>query len=134
MEEKNTTENFKIYVSHHKIKNLQVKEIVVPQNVSLEIVNSYPLERSLQSEAINELVDRTPNWLKMKQEDQLQKIKILLTQESVVYYLNSKGMLADAEEYSSGIDEAGSIVIRAFKTRLSSKEKKIINKALRGKK
>ena len=121
----------KIYVTHHKIKNLKIKELASPQSLSLEIIKNYPLEESMQIESVNQLVDHTTNWMSLDDKEQIRLIENRLLQENVVTYLLNEGYLLNATDYSSGIDSNGTIVVRAFETTLTAKEKRIVEKSFK---
>lgn len=121
----------KIYVTHHKIKNLKIKELAIPQSLSLEIIKNYPLEESMQIESVNQLVDHTTNWMSLDDKEQIRLIENRLLQENVVTYLLNEGYLLNATDYSSGIDSNGTIVVRAFETTLTAKEKRIVEKSFK---
>lgn len=104
-----------IFRSNASHANMKVERFVVPQNSTLIILDIFKLDKDKQERAINKLVDRTPDWLQMTTESQVNLIKLTLSQESVVYYLYETGTIRkDCSMYENSVDENGNIVIDAF--------------------
>lgn len=95
--------------------NMTIERLVVPQSSSFEILETYKLSKKLQERAVHKLVDRTPDWLSLSEEEQHEAIKAVLTLESVAHYLYDEGTIReDCTMYENGFDEDGNIVLDTF--------------------
>lgn len=95
--------------------NMKKDRFVVPQPTTLVICNQYVLKKDSQTTTVNKLVDRTPNWLKMEKEDQLEAIKAALVLQTVAEYLKAKNMIQDScTMFENGFDKDGNVVLDAF--------------------
>lgn len=109
-----------IYISEHKMNNMDMERIVVSNPATKRILDITRLPEKLQEKAVNDLVDRTLNWLELEPEEQTEKIKVVLTIETVFEYLKEKDIIRkNADVGELGIDEEGSVVITVYYTNLS---------------
>lgn len=120
-----------IYLSEHQMNNMKMERIVVSNPAIIKILEGTQLSEKAQEEAVNDLVDRTEDWLDMENEDQIAKIKVVLTQESVVEFLRHQGTIRDkVDVLQVGIDDEGSVVIEAYYTSLNREQRRAAEKAM----
>lgn len=130
-------------IIQHKreVFGMDVHEIIVSE-AAVESILKLPqgrLTKEEQSQAINRLVSRTPDYNELEATDAAEKIIVALTQETVVKYLAITDVIDSSKNditYECGIDEEGSIhvtvmypntprdVRRAIKKQLGEKEMK----------
>ena len=104
-----------VFKTVERYANMLKERFVVPQNVIVEILEDYTLNEDLQKKAVNKMVDRTPHFLDLTEEERLNEIKSILTLESVAYYLLDMGMIQEhCSMYENGFDAEGNIVLDAF--------------------
>lgn len=104
-----------VFKTTQKHANMTIDKFVVPQNMTMQIINDFDLDKGIQSDAINKLVDRTPNWLDLSEEDQKNEIKATLTLETVANYLYHMDFITDkCDMYENGFDKDGNVVLDAF--------------------
>jgi len=120
-----------IFVSEHQMSNMKMERIVVSDPAIKAILKVTQLSQAAQEEAVNLLVARTPEWLDIEPEEQIAKIKAVLTQESVIEYLKVQGTIrSTCDMVEVGIDIEGSIIIEAFYTSLNREQRRLINKSV----
>ena len=118
-----------IFISHETISNMDMDRIMVAGFAVMDILQRTRLSQRAQEEAIDKLVDRTPNWLRLKDEVRIEKIKSTLTQETVLEYLRHEGIVRkNVDMVEVGVDEEGSVVITAFYTKVSRDIRRAIKK------
>lgn len=104
-----------IFRTRDVFSNMKKDRFVIPQPTTLFICQNYVLKKESQSVTVNKLVDRTPNWLKMKQPEQMEAIKAALVLQTVAEYLNAKNMIQeDCTMFENGFDKDGNVVLDAF--------------------
>lgn len=104
-----------VFKTVEEYANMTKERFVVPQNVIVEILKDYTLSEELQKKAVNKMVDRTPHFLDLTEEERLNEIKSVLTLESVAYYLYDMNMIEEhCNMYENGFDKEGNIVLDAF--------------------
>lgn len=119
-----------IYLAEYKMSNMDMERIVVSNPAILEILKRVHLTVEEQEEAVKLLVDRTPDYYDLEVEQQLDKIKICLTQETVIEFLKQQGTIRPkCDMVQVGIDEEGSVVVEAYYTNLNREQRRAIEKA-----
>ena len=104
-----------IIITKDTVGNMNLEHIHVSDGAIQLILKSIKLNEDAQFEIIDKLVDRTPNWAALSQDEQINKIKTILTQETVIEYLRFNGDIREnVNMLEAGIDEEGSIVITAY--------------------
>src|SRR4051812_11366303 len=95
-----------IFISKETISNMDMERIMVAGFAVVDIVQRTRLSKSAQEEAVDKLVDRTPNFMKLKSEVRIEKIKAVLTEETVVEYLRHEGIIRkNVDMVEVGVDE-----------------------------
>ena len=118
-----------IFITKETISNMEMERILVAGFAVLDILQRTRLSQAAQEETIDKLVDRTPNFIKLKTEVRMDKIKAALTEETVVEYLRHEGIIRkNVDMVEVGIDEEGSIVVTAFYTHVSREIRRAIKK------
>lgn len=118
-------------VEYPKMANMTMERIVVSNPAILEILKIIQLTKKEQEEAVDELVARTPDWVDLEPEDQISKIKSVLTMESVIEYLRSiETIRPQADFVENGIDQEGSVVVTVYYTNLNREQRRIIDQTL----
>jgi hypothetical protein len=120
-----------IYIAEFEMSNMKMERIVVSNPAIIRILELIQLSVEEQEVAVNELVDRTPNWLELDEDEdvteqlQMEKIKACLTQETVVEYLLQEGIVRPkCDTVQLGIDEEGSIVVEAYYVQLNREQRR----------
>ncbi|MEX3713411.1 hypothetical protein ABFV99_13485 [Cytobacillus horneckiae] len=112
---KNQKEVLGIIITKKEISNMNVEHIHVTDFAIQTILQSIHLNPEVQEEAIDRMVDRTPDYFTLEPEEQVDKIKIALTYETVIEYLRLNDYIRDeVNMLETGIDEEGTIVVTAF--------------------
>lgn len=120
-----------IYLAEFKMSNMDMERIVVSNPAIIEVLKVTKLSEAAQEEAVEDLVGRTTNWLELETEEQIAKIKAVLTQESVIEYLRAKDIIRDkVDVLQTGIDEEGSIVIEAYYTNLNREQRRAVEQTM----
>ena len=120
-----------IFIAEYEMSNMKLERIVVSGPAIVAILKITQLSQKAQEEAVNLLVDRTPEWNDIEPEIQIERIKAVLTQESVIEYLVTKNVIRKkCDMVQTGIDEEGSIVIEAYYTQLNREQRRAIDKTL----
>lgn len=110
-----TSEILGIVITKETVGNMNLEHIHVSDGAIQLILKSIRLNEETQMEIVDKLVDRSPNWVSLSQDVQLNKIKTILTQETVIEYLRFNGDIREnVNMLETGIDEEGSIVITAY--------------------
>jgi hypothetical protein len=118
-----------IFISKETISNMEMERIMVAGFAVVDILSRTQLSQSAQEEAIDKLVDRTPNFIKLKPEVAVEKIKMVLTQETVIEYLRHQDIIRkNADMVEVGVDKEGSLVVTAFYTKLSRDVRRALKK------
>lgn len=128
-----------IYIAEHQMNNMRMERIVVsnPAIVKILGIEEAQLTTEEQEDAVNQLVARTPDWLELDEDEdvceqmQIDKIKICLTQETVVNYLVLQGTIRKGcDTIQLGIDEEGSIVIEAYYVQMNREQRRAVAKSM----
>lgn len=121
-----------IFLAEYQMSNMRMERIVVSNPAILKILElPQQLSQEAQEKIVNDLVDRTPEWQEMDQAAQVEKIKTVLTQETVLEHLVYTGTIRkDCQMTSIGIDKEGSIVIEAYYTTMNRKQRRMVEKVV----
>lgn len=120
-----------IFITEHEMSNMKVERIVVSNPAILAILKVTLLPEQAQEQAVYDLVDRTPEWDDLDVEDQVAKMKAILTQETVIEYLKAKEVIRPkCDVVQTGIDEEGSIVIEAYYVSLNREQRRMMDKVI----
>lgn len=120
-----------IFIAEYELNNMNMERIVVSNPAILEILKRVRLTPKAQEEAVFALVDRTLNWAELSTEEQVNKIKAVLTQETVVEYLRKENIIRDkVDVIEVGIDHEGSIVVYAYYTNLNREQRRRMKKQM----
>ena len=120
-----------IFLAEYKLNNMNMERIVVVDAAIQTILKITRLSLEAQEEAVFKLADRTADWLDLDEAEQIAKIKTVLTQETVLAYLQEVGIVRDkVDTVDLGIDEEGSIVVYAYYTNLSRAQRRKMERAL----
>ena len=120
-----------IFITEHEMNNMKLERIVVSGAAIMAILGVTQLSTEAQEEAVISLVERTPDWLDIEPEEQIEKIKAVLTQESVLEYLKViEAIRPQCDMVQTGIDAEGSIVIEAYYTQVNRAQRRAIDKKM----
>lgn len=120
-----------IFITEHEMNNMKLERIVVSGAAIMAILGVTQLSQEAQEEAVVSLVERTPDWLDIEPEEQIEKIKAVLTQESVLEYLKViEAIRSQCDMVQTGIDAEGSIVIEAYYTQVNREQRRAIDKKM----
>lgn len=115
-----------IFIQKNDIANMNLETIHVTDFAIQTILKSIQLTPEAQEEVVNSLVDRTPNWVQLDSEEQVNKIKIALTYETVIEYLRLHEYIREGiDMIETAVDEEGSIVISAYYVNDTEETKKM---------
>lgn len=115
-------------VEYPPMANMTMERIVVSNPAIIEILKVIQLTKEEQEEAVDALVSRTADWMDLESEDQIAKIKSVLTMESVVEYLRSIETIRPQVDFvENGVDEEGSVVVTAYYTNLNREQRRLVN-------
>lgn len=104
-----------IFRTRDNFSNMRKDRFVIPQPTTLFICENYVLKKDSQATTVNKLVDRTPDWMEMEEEDQLEAIKAALVLQTVAEYLNTKNMIqSNCTMFENGFDKDGNVILDAF--------------------
>ena len=107
--------DFPVFRSSETFSNMRKERFVVPQRTSFFICEEFVLTEEAQKTTIDKLVDRTPNWLEMSDEEQKDSIKATLVLQTVAEYLYAKSYIQkNCDMYENGYDKDGNVVLDAF--------------------
>lgn len=114
-----------IVITKNEISNLNVEYIHVAEYAIDPILKSIRLTPAAQQEAVDKMVDRTPDFFELEPEVQTNKIKTVLTIETVIEYLRLNDYIREGiDMIEVGINDEGTIIVSAFyvaKTELTEK-------------
>ncbi|UOE58210.1 hypothetical protein [Cytobacillus oceanisediminis] len=111
----NQQEVLGIFITKQEIGNMKIDHIHVSDFALQAILKSVHLTKEAQEEIVDKLVDRTPNWVKLDTNTQVNKIKTVLTQETIIEYLRLNDYIREGVDMVEvGIDEEGSVVASVF--------------------
>ena len=114
-----------IFITKHKMNNMDMERIVINANQVEEILLTTKLNEDVQVELVEELVDTTPEWLDLESDMQMERIKQVLTCETVICKLQiDKIIRRGIDLVESHIDQEGSVVIEAYYTNISREERR----------
>lgn len=120
-----------IFIAEYQMNNMKMERIVVSGPAIVAILKVTQLSVAAQEEAVMSLVDRVPEWNDIEPEEQVDRIKAVLTQESVIEYLKAKEVItSNCNMVQTGIDVEGSIVIEAYYTTLNREQRRAIEKSM----
>lgn len=120
-----------IFITEHTMNNMKLERIVVSGAAIIAILKVTQLTPEAQEAAVTSLVERTPEWLDIEPEEQIEKIKAVLTQESVLEFLKLKQAIRKGcDMVQTGIDVEGSIVIEAYYTQLNREQRRAVDKSM----
>lgn len=104
-----------IFKDIRPFKNMTIHHFTVPFASIERIIPLVQLPLEMQEYATAELVKRTPNWLDLEEDAQMELIKASLTQETVLQYLINTGQVTeDAELYENSFDSEGTLHLDVF--------------------
>lgn len=104
-----------IFITKQQIANMKLEHIHVSDFAIQTILKTVHLNAEAQEEIVDKLVDRTPNWRALEPEEQINKIKTVLTQETVIEYLRlNEQIRPEVDMLEVGIDVEGSIIVSAY--------------------
>lgn len=120
-----------IFISEHQMSNMTLERIVVSGPAILAILKVTKLSEKAQEDAVFALVDRSLDWNDTPVEIQVERMKAVLTQETVIEYLRFEEVIRpNCNMVQTGIDEEGSIVIEAYYTQLNREQRRAIDKSM----
>lgn len=112
---KDLKNNLPVFKSVSTFENMRKERFVVPQATSFEITQKAVLKEDKQKETVHKLVDRTPHWLELSEEEQKDEIKAVLLLQTVAEYLYSTNHITDdCTMFENGFDKDGNVVLDAF--------------------
>lgn len=118
-----------LFVTEHDMQNMQMERFVVSNLAILEILKQVKLTIEEQEEAVDALVHRTTEWRYLDTEDQIERIKSVLTTESILVYLQEKEYIKpNIDLVEVGVDEEGSIVVYAYYTGTNREKRRALKK------
>jgi hypothetical protein len=124
-----------IFVTEHEMANMTMERIVVTDYATQEILKITKLPLDDQQEAVDALVHRTAEWNDLEPEDQIEKIKFVLTTETVLMYLQAIDAVRNqVDVLNLGVDEEGSIVVYAYYTNMNRAQRRAMIKGTTEKK
>lgn len=122
-----------IFKTSQKVHNMDIDTFVVSGFAIENILKVTDIPRERQLEAIDKLVARTPDYLELEPEDAYAKIKVALTQETVIAYLEHEQQIDTKKHdvmYECGIDLEGSIQLKVFYPNTPRDVRRAIDKQL----
>lgn len=122
-------ENNTILVSHSKVKNMKVKELIINHSIVDNILNTVILTEEAQLEALDALIERNPNWLELKIETQKALIYKEMKEVTILTYLNANNYLPNVDSCSVAVNEDGDYYITAFSYE-NTKEQEILEEEI----
>lgn len=104
-----------VFKSSQEMANMTIDTFIVPQASFYEMKERFVLPRDFQSKVIEKLVDETPNWLDLEEEEQVAEIKMKLILETVAQYLYAHDYISEnCTMYDNGFDKNGNVMLNAF--------------------
>lgn len=126
-----TDEVLGIFISTNELSNMQIDRIQVTDFAIQTILKTIHLNKEVQEEAIDRMIDRTPTYFALTSAEQIDKIKITLTFETVVEYLRLKDYIREnVYMIETGVDVEGTIVISAFYVKSTEVTDKVFNDSI----
>jgi len=121
-----------IFITKETISNMEKERILVAGFAVVDILARTKLSIEAQDEAVDKLAARTPYLFQMEPTQIHEKIKVALTQETVIEYLRHEGIIRkEVDMVEAGIDEEGSVVVTAFYTKVSREIRRAIQKNMK---
>jgi hypothetical protein len=119
-----------IFITEHQMANMTMERIVVSDIAIQEILKITRLPLEDQQEAVDELVHRTPEWMDLEEAERIEKIKFVLTTETILLYLQAIDTVRDQVDIVElGVDEEGSVVVYAYYTNMNREQRRAMAKA-----
>jgi hypothetical protein len=120
-----------IFIAEYDMSNMRMERIVVSNPAILAILKVTHLPEDMQEKAIFDLVDRTPEWDDLDVEDQVAKMKITLTQETIIEFLKAKDVIRPkCDVVQTGIDIEGSVVVEAYYVVMNREQRRLMDKTI----
>lgn len=117
-------------VEYPAMANMTIERIVVTDRAIPEILKVAKLPKEDQQEAVDSLVARTPDWEELEDEAQINKIKTVLTCETVLLYLRAiKTIRPQVDIVEVGVDIEGSVVVEAYYTNMNREQRRAMEKS-----
>lgn len=118
-----------IFMTEHDMQNMKMERFVVSNLAVLDILKKVQLTLDEQQEAVDALVHRTPEWKELETEDQIARIKSVLTTETIIIYLQARNYVrANVDIIEVGVDEEGSVVVYSFYTGTNREKRRAYKK------
>lgn len=118
-----------IFKTEKTISNMRIETIVVPETSVREYLKGAQLTESAQKKAVHDLVDRTPQWLTLTDEQQKAAIVMAMTQETVLYKLIESGEIGEkCDYYEAEFDKEDSLIVTAYYTTVNRKLRRALEK------
>jgi hypothetical protein len=118
-----------IFMTEHDMQNMKMERFVVSNPTILDILKKILLTKDEQQEAVDSLVHRTPDWATLDTEDQIARIKSVLTTETVLLYLEAKKYIRpNVDLVEVGVDPEGSVVVYVFYTGTNREKRRAYKK------
>ena len=115
-----------IFKSSSMHANMKKDNFVVPQASTFEICENFHLSEASQKTTVNKLVDRTPDWLDLSNEEQVEEIKAALVLQTVAEFLRKEEYITEkCVMFENGFDTNGNIVLDAFYVKQDKLQRKI---------
>ena len=119
-------EKLPIFTSSEEFSNMRRVRFVIPQASSYEITQKVVLTEESQKIAVSKLVDRTPHWLDLEEQEQKDEIKAALLLYTVAQFLYQEDYITDdCTMYENGFDKDGNIVLDAFYVKETKLQKQV---------
>ncbi|MEK1828890.1 hypothetical protein AAAC51_07015 [Priestia megaterium] len=94
---------------------MNIEYIHVSEEAVEPILKSVQLVEKSQQEAVDKMIDRTPNYFELDSKEQVAKIKMVLTTETIVEYLRLHDYIKkDVDMLEIGINDEGTTIVSAF--------------------
>lgn len=108
-------QEFGVQVETSDVSNMTMDKITVPQAAAAAILKTIHLTEEAQHDAMDKLLNRTPNYHELSTEEATEKIKVMLTMETVVEFLRlGEYIPPSVDMIEVGIDGEGSIVVTSY--------------------
>lgn len=121
-----TQEKLPIFRDTEVFENMRRDRFIIPQATSYEITQKVVLTKESQEIAVRKLVDRTPDWLDLEEEEQHQEIKAALLLYTVAQFLYKENYISnECSMYENGFDKEGNVVLDAFYIRETKLQKQM---------
>lgn len=122
-------QKYAIIKTEKTISNMRIETIIVPDASVMKYLQGPQLTEAAQKKAVHDLVDRTPQWLTLTEEQQQAAIIMAMTQETVIYKLIASGEIGEkCDYYEAEFDEEDSLIITAYYTTVSRKIRRALEK------